>query len=93
MVILDKRRAASAERSQNIRGIDLVAARKHYPPDELHEHSGRIIAIWYALPPGTATLTMSSDLFLLNATEVVLTAGKVTTVRETLALKREGVTK
>jgi len=90
MVVLGKQKASPAERTRKITAISTMIAGKEHYPAVLYEHNGRIIAIWYGLPSGTARLKLSSDLFRIEQAEIQLATGTVTTFRETLDLETKG---
>ena len=91
MLVLSKRRASQRDRSSPNTRLTLTAAGKIREPDVYQETNGRIVAIWYAVPGKTATYRMTSDVFRFDETEIRLSPGKVTTVREELDLNTEGV--
>ncbi len=51
---------------------------KERPPDVLVPSSARVYAIWYDLPPGTATVDVASPSFWAPSGEVTLSGGEVT---------------
>jgi hypothetical protein len=86
MIILGKHRATAADRAKRKTSISAMIGEAPHAPDVMHETDGRIIAVWYGLTVNTATVTIASEIFRLQARAIQLTVGKVTTVREELGL-------
>lgn len=87
MIILGKHRATTVERAKRKTSISALAGEAARAPDVMYETDGRIIAVWYGLTANTATVTIASEIFRLDARAIQLTVGRVTTVREELSLK------
>ncbi len=87
MIILGKHRATTVERAKRKTSISALAGEAARAPDVMYETDGRIIAVWYGLTANTATVTIASEIFRLDAKAIQLTVGRVTTVREELSLK------
>jgi hypothetical protein len=92
MLVLGKRLGSPADRMARSTRVSAVAGGDVHEPDVFYETNGRIVAIWYGMTARTAKLRMQSNLFRLGGeTEIRLTPGTVTTVREELELNTTGV--
>jgi hypothetical protein len=85
LVVLDK---WGRNRPTNVR-IELQLAKGNRAPDAFGETDGRVIAVWYGLPPGNARALITADGVESAILPVVLSAIRVATMRSQFPIRRK----
>lgn len=91
MLVLSKHLASPQDRMLRKTTIIAKAGAEVYEPEVVYEDHGRIIVIWYGITAKTLAIDVVSDVFRLERSQISLTQGSVTTVREELDLNTIGV--